>query len=412
VFRPLARARALLIPVFISFAALAGCRSTTPATTSTADRQFVGSGKCESCHQDIYARWKTTLMANVVRDPKEHPDAIVADFATPNPLVTFKKEDVAFTYGSKWKQRYFTKIGDDYFVFPAQWDVPNKTWRAYGPRPGTDWWTAFYPDDQMQRPAGTLCDGCHSVNYDIRTKQVTEWNVGCERCHGAGSVHVKDEKAATIVNPARLDGVRADDVCIQCHSQGKPRANPIEGKYYDWAVGYQPGDRLDSVWELEEHHLGTASFTHWPEGTAHKNRMQGNDFVQSEMYLKGVRCYGCHDVHGTEHPAELRLPGNDVCLQCHGPTLQPGPRGTLEFHTQHKADSEGSKCVACHMPAVEQTIANVNVRSHTFRFIMPADTERYGVPNPCTLCHKDKDNAWASTALSKWPGVLPWRVSH
>jgi predicted CXXCH cytochrome family protein len=401
-----------MIPTFMSLAILSGCRPTTETPASTADRQFVGSAKCESCHQDIYARWKTTLMANVVRDPKEHPDAIVADFATPNPLVTFKKEDIAFAYGSKWKQRYFTKIGDDYFVFPAQWDIPNKTWRAYGPRPGTDWWTAFYPDDQMQRPAGPLCDGCHSVNYNVKTKQVTEWNVGCERCHGAGSVHAQDRKASTIVNPAKLDALRADDVCIQCHSQGKPRTNPIEGRYYDWAVGYQPGDRLADVWELEEHQLGTASFTHWPEGTAHKNRMQGNDFVQSEMYLKGVRCYACHDVHGTEHPADLRLPGNDVCVQCHSPQLQPGPRGTLDFHTQHKADSEGSTCVSCHMPAVEQTIANINVRSHTFRFITPADTERYGVPNPCISCHKDKDNAWANAALSKWPSVLPWRVSR
>ena len=64
------------------------------------------------------------------------------------------------------------------------------------------------------------------------------------------------------------------------------------------------------------------------------------------------------------------------------------------------------------MPAVEQTIANVNVRSHTFRFITPTDTEQYGVPNPCTSCHKDKDNAWANAALSKWPGVLPWRVAQ
>jgi hypothetical protein len=39
--------------------------------------------------------------------------AILADFTTPNPLVTFRKEDIAFTYGSTWKQRYFTKRGDD-----------------------------------------------------------------------------------------------------------------------------------------------------------------------------------------------------------------------------------------------------------------------------------------------------------
>jgi predicted CXXCH cytochrome family protein len=389
--------------------------SPTPSPTAPPNagvQEFVGSAACESCHRDIYSRWKTTLMANVVRDPKAHPDAIIGDFAHPNPLVTFTKEDIAFTYGSKWKQRYFTKIGDDYFVFPAQWDVQNKTWRPYSPRPGTDWWTSFYPDDQMQRPAGPLCDGCHSVNYDVKTRTVTEWNVGCERCHGAGGRHVRDKKAHSIVNPATLDVVRSVDVCIQCHSQGQPRNNPIEGRYYDWPVGYQPGGRLADAWQLEEHHLGTASFTHWPEGTAHKNRMQGNDYVQSQMYLKGVECSACHDVHGTEYEADLRLPGNAVCLQCHNPVRQPGPRGTLEFHTQHAATSEGSKCVACHMPAVQQTIANVNVRSHTFKFISPVMSERYGVPNPCTSCHKEKSNEWAIEALRAWPNVQPWRVAR
>jgi hypothetical protein len=52
-------------------------------------------------------------MANVVRDPKEHPDPIIPDLAKSDPLVTFDKDDIAFVYGSKWKQRYFTKVGDD-----------------------------------------------------------------------------------------------------------------------------------------------------------------------------------------------------------------------------------------------------------------------------------------------------------
>ena len=48
-------------------------------------------------------------MANVVRDPKEHPEAIIPDFSKPDPLLTFTKEEVAFVYGSGWKQRYFRK---------------------------------------------------------------------------------------------------------------------------------------------------------------------------------------------------------------------------------------------------------------------------------------------------------------
>jgi hypothetical protein len=84
--------------------------------------QYVGSERCGACHATTYARWKKTRMANVVRDPKVHPDAIIADMTTPNPLVTFTKNDIAFVYGGKWKQRYFTKVGDDYFPLGAQWE--------------------------------------------------------------------------------------------------------------------------------------------------------------------------------------------------------------------------------------------------------------------------------------------------
>ena len=269
----------------------------------------------------------------------------------------------------------------------------------------------FYPEDQMQRPTGPLCDGCHSVNYNLTTRTPTEWNVGCESCHGPGSAHVEFPINATIVNPDKLDQVRGDDVCIQCHSQGQPRANPVDGDDVDWPVGYRPGDRLDTVWKLDEHHLGEETFTHWPNGAAHKNRMQGNDYVQSQMSVQGVRCSACHDVHGTEQEADLRLPGDAMCFECHNPQLQPGPRGTIEFHTQHAADSEGSRCISCHMPRIARTVGDVSVRSHTFKFISPSTTERYGVPNPCTSCHTDQSLEWAREALRGWPGASPWRVA-
>src|SRR4051795_6420424 len=92
--------------------------------------QYAGSAKCRDCHAEVYARWSKTRMANIVQDPRVHPEAIIPDLSKSDPLVTFKKEDIAFTYGSKWKQRYFTKVGNDYFPLPAQWDVSHKIWRA------------------------------------------------------------------------------------------------------------------------------------------------------------------------------------------------------------------------------------------------------------------------------------------
>ena len=108
--------------------------------------------------------------------------------------------------------------------------------------------------------------------------------------HGAGGAHVAHPVKSNIVNPSRLDDVRANDVCIQCHSQGRPVKNGMGGQYYDWPVGFHMGLKLSDHWTLEEHKIGELSFTHFPDGTAHKNRMQGNDFVQSLMYARGVTC--------------------------------------------------------------------------------------------------------------------------
>ncbi len=382
-----------------------------PAQQSIA-ASYVGSTACEKCHEEIYARWKKTPMANIVRDPRAHPELMAPGFAH-NSVGNFDVNQVAFVYGSIWKQRYFTKIGDDYFPLPVQWNVGTHQWLKYSvPPKGGDWWAQYYPPDNMHRPTGPTCDGCHSVGYDIHTKQVAEWNVGCERCHGPGSLHVAQPTRENIVNPAAMDYVAASDTCIQCHSQGRPRTIPIEGQYYDWPVGYQVGLRLQDFWQLDNCTLGETNFLFFPDCTAHKNRMQGNDFVQSLMYRRGITCFTCHDVHGTSNYAQLRKPAEQICLDCHGPGSPNGPHtATLAEHTHHKDGSAGSQCVACHMPRIEgEGVPGAFVHAHTFRFISPGLTERYKIPNPCTQCHADKSTAWAKQELAKWHENSPWRM--
>ena len=120
-------------------------------------QSYVGSTVCKTCHTEIYDRWPKTRMANVVRDPKEHPDAIIPDFSKADPLLTFTKDDIAFVYGSKWKQRYFTESGRR--LLPAAGAVGyHAQYLARLPRAGTApiGGPPFYPADNMQaahRPA-------------------------------------------------------------------------------------------------------------------------------------------------------------------------------------------------------------------------------------------------------------------
>jgi predicted CXXCH cytochrome family protein len=397
-----------------------------PKNEDLADRQaaavqqahYVGSKACQSCHQDIYARWSKTRMANVLRDPKIHPDAFAADPATAPPELRFNKDDVAFVYGSIWKQRFWKKSGDTYIVMPVQYNIATKKWSKFHVADTADWWAIHYPDpkgDNSTRPTAPLCDGCHSVNFNIDTKQPgTEWNVGCEQCHGAGSAHVASPTKLNILNPARQNFVQANDTCIQCHSQGQPLTNPIKGQYYDWAVGYHAGLLLSDFWKLEPHKLGETTFTHFPDGTAHKNRMQGNDFVQSLMYNRGVTCFSCHDPHGTDNDAMLRKPAKEICASCHSIGSQNGPHtATLEEHTHHAAGSAGSQCVACHMPKILPELpGGPFVSTHTFHFISPQQTDAMQIPNACNACHKDKDTAWAGKQLASWKTVSSWRMER
>ncbi len=74
-----------------------------------------------------------------------------------------------------------------------------------------------------------------------RADQNGDGRTGCEKCHGPGSEHVAHATSKNIVNPETLDYVRGNDVHAMPHTQGRPLTNPVNGRWYDWPVGYLPG---------------------------------------------------------------------------------------------------------------------------------------------------------------------------
>lgn len=126
---------------------------------------YVGSEKCLLCHQQHYHGWKSTLHSKMEQSViLKGPDKTVkADFSSGDTVLTFKLEDVDMVVGSRFKQRYAKKIGDDFYMFPAQWNVETKQWVEYQPK--NDWWAAegVYPADWDKRPASKLCERCRTT---------------------------------------------------------------------------------------------------------------------------------------------------------------------------------------------------------------------------------------------------------
>ena len=119
-------------------------------------------------------------------------------------------------------------------------------------------------------------------------------------------------------------------------------------------MGFDVAKKLSDYWKLEEHKLGETTFTHFADGTAHKNRMQGNDYVTSQMYAHGITCFTCHDVHGTEHPAQSAETRAAVCAStATAQTRRTAPRADARSSTRITSRTAPAvECIACHMPKI------------------------------------------------------------
>jgi tetratricopeptide (TPR) repeat protein len=389
--------------------------------------RFVGSKECKSCHRDAYDAWHTShhdLAMDVATEETVLGDFDDATFEyegiesrffrkeekffvrTEGPEGEMEDFEVTHTFGAYPLQQYLIPFpGGKLQCLSIAWDVKDKKWfrlppfEVEGPR---DWlhWT------RAGQTWNAMCAECHSTNltkgYDVKAGTYeTTWSdidVGCEACHGPGSLHVDwadrpamartpSEDLGLVVRTSGLDAEGQLVVCARCHSRRTQLGD------YD----HSAGDVMDFI--LPQ--LVREGMYH-ADGQILEEVYVYGSFMQSRMYQRGVRCGDCHDVHSLKRLKR----GNDLCLACH----RADTYDTKEHHFHKKIHegkpSEGALCEKCHMPGKYYMVNDYRL-DHSIRIPRPDLSLALGTPNACNAagCHDDKSLHWSEKHYTKWYGI-------
>jgi predicted CXXCH cytochrome family protein len=142
-------------------------------------------------------------------------------------------------------------------------------------------------------------------------------SIGCEACHGAGSLHVKSGgEKGTIVNP-----MKSPDACFQCHLEKRgefslPNAHAVSTGQMSCGECHDPhtGNAVK----------GTGASLHTQTETCTEcHSAQKGPFIFKHNALK-EGCTSCHNPHGSVNLKMLKAPDSNLCLQCHATGSSPG----------------------------------------------------------------------------------------
>lgn len=366
--------------------------------------KYVGINTCRLCHQDIYNTFIETGMgksfdlATKTKSAGDYHNSVIYDkignyhykaywekdslkfleYRLEGKDTTYKRiETVNYIIGSGQHTNshiqsvngYLNQMPMTFYTQKKQWDLP----------PGFE----NGNNSRFMRKIGLECMSCHNSYPDFVLGSENKYNavekgIGCERCHGPGSVHVAERSKGTkvdtskyidytIVNPAKLSIDRQFDICQRCHLQGN--AILKEGKsFYD----FKPGMVLSNYMTvfLPKYKNADDEFIM----ASHADRLkQSACFIAStgsatktsstklKPYKDAMTCVTCHNPHVSVRNTNSNV-FNDACNNCHH------ENGKSHLECGKKGIVKTADCVSCHMPKSGSIdIPHVTVHDHYIR---------------------------------------------
>lgn len=354
----------------------------SPYLNTAASVKYVGNDACTDCHTDQHNSYHLTGHSQALRkvDLKlEPPDTeyfhepsgrwykvyrageelrhreFVRD-AEGRELVLHDKP-VPWAIGSgHFSVSYLAEEAGFLIESPITWYAARKAWHM---SPGFD--AEHHQGFERLAPHG--CIVCHAGEVKARDRnefqpQVLRMSIGCENCHGPGSLHVEkyqnqpdllptETEDLTIVNPANLSRELGESVCASCHLRGEATVFR-RGREFD---DFRPGFRLTDV-RID---FGVRSSAGSMKVVGHVEQMRASlCYTQSET----LTCITCHNPHLQPADSERVAFFRSSCLKCHTETscgVEPAVRVQTE-----PADN----CMTCHMPKTDTEIPHFAFTHH------------------------------------------------
>jgi len=350
---------------------------------------YIGSRACAGCHQKMYQDYIRTAMgrsmvsaADLARmDDVPATASIFSDKLNRHFEVSHRdsalnqseyeldasgREIFKTTYELEYAigsgvngYTYIVRRGNYLFQAPLSYYSRKHEWNL---SPGYE-----SADVGFNRPVAAGCIECHSGRpQPIRDRDglfgdppFQELAIGCENCHGPGTLHAAERANAsissdspdrTIVNPARLPARLAEDICMNCH-QGSDTRVFRPGKGYS---DFRPGTPLRETLAVLRVPL-------------ERGQPGASDLLEHHVSMQLSKCYRasgerlscltCHRIHAIPRPSEAAAYYRSRCLTCHTDASCRAPAVLRQIRDDD--------CLACHMPKRDvQVIAHSALTNH------------------------------------------------